>query len=46
MIKVIKPGISDEAAADMEATVKTTVEGILSDNSRTASSLRAMIQVG
>ncbi len=31
MIKVIKSGISAEAAADMEAKVKTTVEGILAD---------------
>ena len=31
MIKVIKPGISDEAAADMDARVKATVEGILED---------------
>ncbi len=31
MIKVIKSGISAEAAADMEAKVKTTVESILAD---------------
>ena len=31
MIKVIKSGISAEAAADMDAKVKTTVEGILQD---------------
>ncbi len=31
MIKVIKSGISAEAAAEMEAKVKTTVEGILAD---------------
>ena len=31
MIKVIKEGISQEAAADMDAKVKTTVEGILKD---------------
>ena len=31
MIKVIKPGISADAAADMDAKVKATVEGILSD---------------
>ncbi|MBT8100757.1 MAG: histidinol dehydrogenase, partial [Gammaproteobacteria bacterium] len=31
MIKVIKSGISDEVAADMEAKVKATVEGILKD---------------
>ena len=35
MIRVIKSGISDEAAADIEATVKTTVESILSDINRT-----------
>ena len=31
MIKVIKSGISAEAAADIEARVKSTVEGILAD---------------
>ncbi|MEM1263797.1 MAG: histidinol dehydrogenase [Pseudomonadota bacterium] len=31
MIKIIKPGISDEAAADMDAKVKATVEKILAD---------------
>ena len=31
MIKVIKSGISAEAAADMDAKVKATVEGILND---------------
>ena len=31
VIKVIKSGISAEAAADMDAKVKTTVEGILRD---------------
>ena len=31
MIKVIKSGISAEAAADMDAKVKNTVEGILAD---------------
>ncbi len=31
MIKVIKAGISEEAAAEFEAKVKTTVEGILAD---------------
>ena len=31
MIKVVKAGISDEAAADMDAKVKSTVEGILHD---------------
>ncbi|MEM8984572.1 MAG: histidinol dehydrogenase [Pseudomonadota bacterium] len=31
MIKTIKSGISDEAAADMDAKVKATVESILSD---------------
>ena len=31
MIKVIKSGISAEAAADMDAQVKATVEGILQD---------------
>ncbi len=31
MIKVIKSGISAEAAADMDAQVKNTVEGILAD---------------
>lgn len=31
MIKVIKSGISAEAAADMDARVKSTVEGILAD---------------
>ncbi len=31
MIRVIKPGVSDEAAADRDAAVKTTVEGILKD---------------
>ncbi|MDJ0938729.1 MAG: histidinol dehydrogenase [Woeseiaceae bacterium] len=31
MIKVIKSGISDEAAAEFEAQVKNTVEGILGD---------------
>ena len=31
MIKVIKSGISAEAAADMDAKVKATVEGILKD---------------
>ena len=31
MIKVIQEGISQEAAADMDAKVKTTVEGILKD---------------
>ena len=31
MIKVIKAGISAEAAADMDAKVKATVEGILKD---------------
>ena len=31
MIKVIKPGFSEEAAADMDAKVKSIVEGILKD---------------
>ena len=31
MIKVIKAGISEEAAAEFEANVKATVEGILAD---------------
>jgi sulfopropanediol 3-dehydrogenase len=31
VIKLIKPGISDAAAADMDAKVKSTVEGILKD---------------
>jgi sulfopropanediol 3-dehydrogenase len=31
VIKLIKPGISEAAAADMEAKVKATVEGILKD---------------
>ena len=31
MIKVIKPGISEEAAADFDAKVKTTVEATLKD---------------
>lgn len=31
MIKVIKKGISQEAAADMDAKVKATVESILKD---------------
>ena len=31
MIKVIKQGISREAAADMDSKVKTIVEGILND---------------
>ena len=34
MIRVIKAGISDEAAADIEAKVKRTVEDILSDIGR------------
>jgi sulfopropanediol 3-dehydrogenase len=31
VIRVIKPGVSAEAAADRDANVKTTVEGILED---------------
>ena len=31
MIKLIKPGISQEAAADMDAKVKATVEATLKD---------------
>lgn len=31
MIKVLKAGISEDAAADMDAKVKATVEGILTD---------------
>ncbi len=43
MIKVIKAGISDDAAADFDAKVKATVEGILDDiKSRGDDAVRAL----
>ena len=45
MIKVIKSGISAEAAADMDAKVKATVEGILKDiESRGDAAVRELSQ--